>query len=440
MGKALSFDQSPPFSAPLRFFLSAPLFAVLAAAALLWQGPEALQSRWTPALLATTHLMTLGFMAMAMIGALMQVLPVVAGAPLPRPAPAAAAIHGLLIPGVLLLAGGLLIGSPPALRVALPLLAIAFALFLGVAGAGLARSPARSATALAIKLALAALATTVALGLILGSALGFSLHLPIPAVRLTNLHLEWGLLGWIGLLVMGVAFQVVPMFQMTPAYPAGFTRWLPQLLFLSLGLRVVGETLPPALEKQVASTAELAAAAAFTAFALVTLRLQSQRRRRQADATLLYWRTAMVSALGAVGLWAAGLLFPALATATGHGLLLGILMIAGFSYSVIAGMLYKIVPFLAWLHLQTRSLGRGTIPNVKEILPESLARRQFWSYAAALLLLVGATLSPRAFTFLGAALFGASSLWLWLNLLHVWRVYRTVNAALDAARGEDGNG
>ena len=37
-----------------------------------------------------------------------------------------------------------------------------------------------------------------------------------------------------------------------------------------------------------------------------------------------------------------------------YGMLLGVLMIVGFAMSVINGMLYKIVPFLVWFHLQSR--------------------------------------------------------------------------------------
>jgi len=66
----LSFEQAPPFSLPLRFFLTAPLF-LLAAAGLIVLSPDALASRWTPQALALTHALTLGFLAMAMLGALM---------------------------------------------------------------------------------------------------------------------------------------------------------------------------------------------------------------------------------------------------------------------------------------------------------------------------------------------------------------------------------
>ena len=79
MQRVASFDLSPPLAAPLRFFLTAPAFAMAAGLLLAATGTDGLASRWSPTTLALTHLMTLGFLGMAMLGALIQILPVVAG-------------------------------------------------------------------------------------------------------------------------------------------------------------------------------------------------------------------------------------------------------------------------------------------------------------------------------------------------------------------------
>src|SRR5574343_70151 len=85
MQALLSFENAPPFAAPLRFFLTAPLFAVLAGLLVAWEGPGLFASRWMPGALAATHLVTVGFMLQVMLGAMIQILPVVAGANLRRP-------------------------------------------------------------------------------------------------------------------------------------------------------------------------------------------------------------------------------------------------------------------------------------------------------------------------------------------------------------------
>ena len=84
MQALLSFDQAPPISAPMRYFLTAPLFAILAGVLILVSGPDIFASRWTPAALALTHLITAGFMLQVMLGAMQQLLPVAVGA-IPAP-------------------------------------------------------------------------------------------------------------------------------------------------------------------------------------------------------------------------------------------------------------------------------------------------------------------------------------------------------------------
>ena len=60
---------------PLRFFLTAPLFLVLAGVLLVVDGAAVFASRWTPSALALTHLLTAGFMLQVMLGALFQLMP-----------------------------------------------------------------------------------------------------------------------------------------------------------------------------------------------------------------------------------------------------------------------------------------------------------------------------------------------------------------------------
>ena len=79
----LALDSLPPIHIPFRFFLTAPWFGILAAMVLLFSGPELWTSHWNPALIGLTHLFTLGFMTMTMLGALFQLLPVLSGEQVP---------------------------------------------------------------------------------------------------------------------------------------------------------------------------------------------------------------------------------------------------------------------------------------------------------------------------------------------------------------------
>jgi hypothetical protein len=417
----LSLEQAPPFSVPLRFFLTAPWFLVLAAAVLLWQGPDVFASRWLPATLALTHLLTLGFMAQVMLGALLQMLPVVVGVVVPRPRLTATLIHVPLTLGALALSIAFLSGVPIWFQGALWLLGLGFMVALIAIHLALWRAPVSNGTVIALRCALGALLVTVGLGLLLSGFFGWGLRLPVVAV--TNLHAAWGLVGWTVLLVAGVAYQVVPMFQITPPYPRWFIRGFAPLMAAIL---TAWSTFVSGGWETAARLASAALAVGLAVFAGTTLHLLSQRRRKIGDPTLSYWRTSMASLLASAVLWLATLWIPALEPASPAEWLLGLLPIFGFAIAVINGMLYKIVPFLAWFHLQARLFQRAKVPNMKQLLPEAPVRRQFWAYLAALLSLFAAALYPTVFTYPAALVLGMTGAWLGVNLLGVWRVYRRV--------------
>jgi hypothetical protein len=415
----MQFEKSPPLAVPLRFFLTAPLFALAAAVLLSWQGPAALASRWSPSALALTHLLTLGFLMISMAGALLQILAVVTGIVVPRLRLTSIVVHAALTAGTVLLVAGFWLAQPLLFRLALPLLALALLWLISACALGIWRSGGSSAILAAIRLALAALAITVLLGLSMGSAFGWQFSLQLT--ELTRLHVVWGLLGWISLLMIGVAYQVVPMFQVTPSYSPRLMRWLaPALFTLLLGwsaLQAVAEHWQIALEVPLAAVLAL--------FPLVTLHLQSRRKRSDRDITVLFWRAGMLSLLGCIMLWGLARFLPA-AGVLSSPVLLGTLFLLGFAWSAVNGMLYKIVPFLVWYHLQSQVTARGIVPNVKLILPERRAFGQWLAHLAALMLLLAAIVWPGPLTQAAAAALAISSGWLWLNLYRAASVYRQV--------------
>jgi hypothetical protein len=156
------------------------------------------------------------------------------------------------------------------------------------------------------------------------------------------------------------------------------------------------------------------------------------RRRRQADVTLNFWRGAMLALLGLAVSW---LLFEALPRLGGHArapLWLGVLALPGVFLSVIMGMLYKIMPFLNWLHLQRQGGTVTTQPNMKQMIPERAMRGQMRLHFTALVLLLAAVLMPALALPAGLA-FSASCLWLEWNLIGAARVYMRFRDKIRAA-------
>jgi hypothetical protein len=81
------------------------------------------------------------------------------------------------------------------------------------------------------------------------------------------------------------------------------------------------------------------------------------------------------------------------------------------------------VPFLAWFHLQAQLQARaGSIPTMKDMIPERWARWQLRLHLAACALLAVAALQPQLAIAAGCAL-GASALLLGINLLGAVRLF-----------------
>jgi hypothetical protein len=410
----LSFEQSPPLSVPAPYFVAAPLFAG-AAGLMLFFDPSLFQSRWLPGTLALTHLITLGFFALVMLGAFQQLLPVLAGAEVPRARASAWGLFCAIAAGTAALAHGLATGNPTSLLVAIGSLGIGFAAFATLAAWALFRSPSRHPTIRAMGAAVAALVVTAGLGLAL--AWGHT-GAGVPR-QWTDLHLAWGAVGWIALLVMGVAWQVVPMFQLTPDYPRALVRATVPGLAAAL---LLFSALTGA-EGEPARWPGLPVALMLAWFALVTLALQQARRRRLPDVTVHFWRLAMGALLAAVMVWAGAAAFGAATPA----LLLGVLFLTGFGISAVSGMLYKIVPFLVWLHLNNLKFATGaafTVPTMKQVIPEVRARWQFRAHLFALCLMVGAALDPsEIMTRIASAGFMVSAALLGFNLWSALALY-----------------
>lgn len=399
----LSLRQTPSLDVPLRFFLTAPLFAILAMLLWLFKGESLLINRWSPDVLAFTHLFTLGWMLQIMSGALLQLLPVLFGIIFIKARLWSTLIHSSLTIGTLFLVSGWIFDIKIFLQISWLFLFLGSFILISILGVALFKSPNKSPILISTRLALIAAIVTLELGLAL--LLLFAWKEPIyNPVFFTKVHLGWGLMGWTLLLVVGIAYQVVPMFQITPTYPNHFSRFFSPFLFGILICWTTGLILH--LDVILLFSESILFFLAIT-FAIVTLKIQNKRLRKLPDITLNFWRFGMI-----------GLTISALFYLTGYiwefpqrDILQGVLFMGGFVLPVIQGMLYKIIPFLIWLHLTNAQLDftkKIKVPNVKQIITEQWQRWHFWLFLVTFILAIIAVIIPPYFSQL-AAFFGLIS-------------------------------
>jgi hypothetical protein len=209
---------------------------------------------------------------------------------------------------------------------------------------------------------------------------GYAAGSLLPYARLAAGHVSLALGGWVMLLIIGVSYQVVPMFQLTPNYPAWLTSALAPALFIVLLLAVLPQLLATDLH-WLAVAAQCLFWLFAGCFAAATLWLQGKRRRCVADATLSFFRLGMMALLCAAMLALAALFLP---LSDRSAMLIGVIFLLGFATSLMHGMLYKIVPFLVWFHLFRGGVKVG-VPNMKEIIREPWMWRHLWLHRGTLL-------------------------------------------------------
>ncbi|MEO5345446.1 MAG: hypothetical protein H7834_03590 [Magnetococcus sp. YQC-9] len=368
----LRIDQAPPMSLPFRFFATAPLFLMLVGGALTYWGADLFIAPLLPVTVATLHLVLLGWLVMVVCGAMIQMIPVLAGIPVPWPQ-TIPWVHGLLTTGTLALFAGLANDPvmPGWLLFAVCSLLLAMAGFLVPIVAALVKAPTQHPTVNGMRLAMLCLTGTVLLGalFLIEHGLGF---IDFDRRTLVGIHLIWGLIGTMGVLILGVSFQVLPMFYMTPAFPAKEAHRV--LLGLALSLLL----LPVALVSIGVDhagwlvVAALPALAALIQYALTIRTMLRTRKRKLVDATLRLWLFGFAGAMTALVLLA---IWPSTEEGTWR-FLFGALYVLGWLTPVMIGMLHKIVPFLVWFHRFSSLAGLVEIPMMDDLTPSKAVQLQ----------------------------------------------------------------
>lgn len=419
----LSLDTIPPILTPFRFFLTAPLFGVIAAILMLYGGPDIWLSRWSNSNLALTHLLTLGFMLMVMIGALYQFIPVMNGHLVPGSKTLAAVIHILMVTGVMLLVPGFLYNSSVFFWLAFIALSGGLVLFALSLLPLLISRLGNQLIVYLLRVLYLVLLITLGLGLFL--LLGHAVpELGLAYRSYTDLHAMWGLLGWVVLIIMAISSQVIPMFYVITEFSRRYLKGLSLAMILTL--IAISYYQGRDLTAVSAIVLEILLSIELLIFVFYTLLKIEQRKRKIADVTINFYRLSLFSLLLAVILWWCSAYFEESISAQQLSMLLAILLIYGLAIAIISGMLHKIVSFLIFLHLQKLSLSRPEamtlVPNMKQVISARDSQIQFMLYILSGSFLLLSVFYP-ALTLFAAVLMLFNFSWLSYCLIKAYTLY-----------------
>lgn len=378
---------------PFMFMAAGVFFHIAAWAALAWAAPDVPSyAGGSGPVLAAIHVLTLGVFAVTAMGAALQLLPVATGIA-PRSLLPARISWWLIVPGLAVLAGGFFVSASGIMMAGAIPVVLALMIFAAVVGDILRCSASLRITVAFIWLALVSLGILTVLGL--GLIEDFDRAL-FPDHQIAGLlHMIFAVYGFMGMLAFGISSILVPMFALSPAPPArdawiSFALSIAALLSALAGLMVWNQIV-------LLLAVGLGIAAAGIHLRTMKWSLANGMRKNLGLSFVvikLGWAMLVFSLLLAAAL-VLGLLGP------NGPALFGFVTLYGWLLTFLAGILQRIIPFLAAMNMSKRS---RKPPRLSELAKDWTLRAHLLCHGTALFLcLIGIALDMSVAVSIGAA-------------------------------------
>jgi len=402
--------NAPTVTLPLRFIITG-LLALLTGIGCLVARPDILATyHYNQYVIAATHLFTLGWLCSVVMGAMYQLVPVALETRLysERLAKWQFAFHLVGFTGMVWMfwtwnmkqVGHL--GS---------VMAVSVGLFVYNVVRTLVRVPKWTVTATAIAAALGWISFTIVVGLAIaaskcaydsetGLAAAAGVSTVVDGLRVVarfmsrfdqistmHAHAHLSGVGFFMLLIVGVSYKLIPMFTLSEVQNK--RRAVFSVLMLNVGL--LGLFLTILLRSPLKFLFAVLIVCALAIYGWELRAILRARKRATFDWGLKYFLTA-VGLLAPLSLLSLVLAWPHLPLNTFTGQLenlYGFLGFIGVVTFAIIGMLYKIVPFLAWFGVYSRHVGLAKVPSLGDMYSARLQIIGYWSFLCGLLVTSG---------------------------------------------------
>jgi hypothetical protein len=424
----LSFNALPPIDLPFCFFLTAPIFIILCALLILFSGETLWDSRWQPNMLALTHGFTLGFLTMVMMGALLQLLPVIGGVGIAIPRLVVGVCHSTLVIGTLCLMANFIWSSALLAISSLIFLVCSIGVYFFAFAWVLVQRLSQGDSIIGFRFAMIALLAVLLLGIgLLSQRIGL-ISINNFGKMLTNNHALFGLAGWGSLLIISVSFQVIPMFHVAPSFPKVISRYLPSSLFFLLVLAVFKPVFIMPFIVLIHGV-----------FALSLLLVISKRKRKIPDSTIRFWQLAAVTLIGLNVFYFIPNKYLSPLVSQQKTLLITAIYLYFYLMAVIQGMLLKILPFLSYTHLQQKCFinfsAMQAIPHMHEFLHKKHGQWLFYLHIITGSILFYTLVIPSTYWLLSLLLLIEFS-WLLYLMVKTMRLYFLTRTKINLSVNE----
>lgn len=215
---------SPPFRTVSKYFVAAIISFVLLNLLLLLNHSDIIGHHFNPKILAITHIATLGWISMIIFGALFQLVPVVLDVKLFSEVLAEVQFWIYLIGVIGLVYSFWFFETGFYMNISAILLNLAMFIFDFNIIMTFTRVKKWNITGLYLASAIFHLIVTAIAGLLLAINLG-SPYIKIDHLQYLNLHAHVAFIGWVSMVVMGVAYKLIPMFTLSHGYSMKYANW-----------------------------------------------------------------------------------------------------------------------------------------------------------------------------------------------------------------------
>jgi len=451
-------SNAPSVALPLRFVI-AGLLALFSGIGALIMRPDVLSTyHYNQHVIAVTHLFALGWMCSVVMGAMYQLVPVALETRL-YSEPLAKwqfAFHLIGFAGMVWM---FWVWNMKQVGHFGSVMGVGVALFVYNLVRTLARVPKWNVTATAIAAALGWIAFTMVVGLAIAAskcaydsetglptAAGVSLVVDglrvvarfmarFDQISTMHAHAHLSGVGFFILLIVGVSYKLIPMFTLSELQSK--RRAALSVVLLNVGLAGSFVTILLRSPWKIVFAAVIVGALAVYGWELCAI--LRARKRATLDWGLKYFLTA-VGLLVPLSLLSLILAWPRLPLNAFTGRLenlYGFLGFIGVITFAIVGMLYKIIPFLAWFGVYSRHVGRAKVPSLGDMYSARLQVFGYWSFLAGLAVTtVGIVIPNNTLVQLGCGCLALSAGMLAVNVVtmlsHFTRPQLTPIAAIDA--------
>ncbi|MFQ5815840.1 MAG: cbb3-type cytochrome c oxidase subunit I [Candidatus Hydrothermarchaeaceae archaeon] len=368
---------------------------------------------------AHVHMALLGFVSLAIMGALYQIVPTILGVGLYNPRFAGVQFWLMNI-GVFGLTASFFMGGT---FITLPAILTAIASYIFVYIILATNWNSKAPLNITMKFFLSALvyfSVAIAIGVALASLKPSQVALFYKGNYLVS-HVHLALLGFVGLTIMGAMYQMLPMLSLRELH----SPWLGEVQFWLMNIGIVGFSIG-----MLSGMKDLLAFFAIVAVAAVYLFVYNMYRTLakkggKFDISVKFFASALVYLTIACTLGVLIALF--------HKELLGVrgllsahahLTSTGFISLTIMGAMYHLVPMLVWMTRYSEKLGKEPVPSIAEMYDQRMAHLQFASATLGVAGYFLGLLMSNSLAMLSAMVFLASTYlfaYIMYNVITPWR-------------------